>query len=251
MQQAVKVVGIGGSSRPGSTAERALRAVLAEAARRGADVTLIGGADLVLPLYDPRAASTEPGARRMLAAIAEADGVVLASPVYHGTVSGLLKNALDHIERLRDDDRPYLTGRAVGCLAVGQGWQGAATTLATLRDVVHALRGWPTPLGVALNTATAGFTPAGVCDHPHIQGQLTEMAAQVVEFAEAQRALRSATGRPSAPVTGAEGSAAPAESAAPAGTVAPAQSAVPVASVPPAEATVPAAAGESVALRAR
>ncbi|PCG87616.1 FMN reductase [Streptomyces sp. WZ.A104] len=192
MQQAVKVVGIGGSSRPGSTAERGLRVVLAEAARLGADVTLIAGADLVMPLYDPRAASPEPRARRMLAAIAGADGVVLASPAYHGTVSGLLKNALDHIEQLRDDERPYLTGRAVGCLAVGQGWQGAVTTLATLRDVVHALRGWPTPLGVALNSATAGFTASGECDDPHIQRQLNEVAAQVVEFGEAHRALRAA-----------------------------------------------------------
>ena len=190
MQQAVKVVGIGGSSRPGSTAERGLHVVLAEAARLGADVELIGGADLVMPLYDPRAVSRSPEAHRLLAAITAADGVVLASPAYHGTLSGLLKNALDYTEELRGDSRPYLTGRAVGCLAVGQGWQGAVTTLGALRDVVHALRGWSTPLGVAMNSATTGFSADGECDDPHIQGQLTAMAGQVVDFARAHRAHR-------------------------------------------------------------
>lgn len=190
MQHAVKVVGIGGSSRPGSTAELGLRLVLAEAARLGAEVSLVSGDDLVMPLYDPRVVTCPPQARRLLAEVASADGVVLASPVYHGAVSGLLKNALDYTEELRDDARPYLSGRAVGCLSVGMGWQGAVTTLASLRDVVHALRGWNTPLGVALNSAAAGFDADGVCEDPHIQQQLTGMAGQVVEFAEARLAHR-------------------------------------------------------------
>ncbi|MGW7330504.1 NADPH-dependent FMN reductase [Streptomyces sp. NPDC054840] len=190
MQQAVKVVGIGGSSRPGSTAELGLRVVLAEAARLGARVSLVSGADLVMPLYDPRVAACPPPARRLLDEVASADGVVLASPAYHGTVSGLLKNALDYTEELRGDPRPYLSERAVGCLSVGMGWQGAVTTLAALRDIVHALRGWTTPLGVALNSATAGFGTDGECSDAHIQQQLTAMAGQVVEFAEARRAHR-------------------------------------------------------------
>ena len=44
--------------------------------------------------------------------------VVIASPGYHGTVSGLVKNSLDYLEVLREDDRPYLDGRAVGVIAV-------------------------------------------------------------------------------------------------------------------------------------
>lgn len=188
----VRVVGIGGSSRPGSTAERALRLVLDEATRLGADVRLVAGTELVMPLFDPRSAERPAPADRLLAEVAAADGVVLASPAYHGTVSGLLKNALDHLELLRDDDRPYLSGRAVGAVSVGQGWQGAVTTLAALRDTVHALRGWNTPLGVAVNTSTTGFTAHGECDDRHIHHQLTSVAAQVVEFARAQRALRDA-----------------------------------------------------------
>ncbi|SEM10555.1 NADPH-dependent FMN reductase [Streptacidiphilus jiangxiensis] len=192
MQQTVKLVGIGGSARPDGTAERALRAVLAEAGRLGAQVTVVSGDQLVLPLYDPREARRSPKARRLVAEVASADGIVLAGPAYHGSVSGLVKNALDHLEELRDDARPYLTDRAVGCVSVAQGRQGASSTLAALRDVVHALRGWPTPLGVAVNTAVAGFDQDGHCTDPHLRAQLALMAGQVVEFAR----LRSRAAEP-------------------------------------------------------
>ncbi|MFG2115835.1 NADPH-dependent FMN reductase [Streptomyces sp. NPDC048718] len=188
MRQLVKVVGIGGSRRSGSRAERALRLVLDEAGRLGAETRLIPGADLVLPLFDPAGAERPAAVERLLAEVAAADGIVIASPVYHGGVTGLLKNALDHLEALRGDERPYLSGRAVGTLAVGAGWQGAMTTLSALRDTVHALRGWNTPLGVAVNTGVTGFSPDGACADPHIRSQLAIMAHQVVEFAVARRA---------------------------------------------------------------
>ena len=54
---------------------------------------------------------------------------MLVSPGYHGAVSGLVKNALDYVEDLRDEPRPYLDGRAVGCVAIALGWQAAVTTL--------------------------------------------------------------------------------------------------------------------------
>lgn len=130
-----------------------------------------------------------------MAGIAAADGLVIASPAYHGTISGLVKNALDHAEELRGDVRPYFTGRAVGCLTVGQGWQGAVSTLAALRSTVHALRGWPTPLGVVVNSAAAGFGPDGRCDDPQVQRQLEIMGGQVVEFARMHRLAASAAGR--------------------------------------------------------
>jgi FMN reductase len=85
--------------------------------------------------------------------VRRADGIVIASPGYHGGVSGLVKNALDWVEELRADERPYFDGRPVGLIVVADGWQATVTTLVSLRSIVHALRGWPTPLGVAINTA--------------------------------------------------------------------------------------------------
>ena len=49
--------------------------------------------------------------------------------------------------------------------------------------IVHALRGWPTPLGVVINTAVAGFTPDGECTDNQIRSQLVTMTHQVLSFA--------------------------------------------------------------------
>jgi FMN reductase len=182
----VNVVGIGGSLRTDSQSERALRIALEGAAQAGAKTTLVSGADLVLPFYDPADTDRAPIARRLVEELRAADGVVLVSPGYHGTVSGLVKNALDYIEDLRDDARPYLDGRAVGCVAAARGWQAAVTTLTSLRSIVHALRGWPTPLGAAVNSAQVEFTADGECSDLQVTATLRAIGLQVVEFATAR-----------------------------------------------------------------
>ena len=54
--------------------------------------------------------------RRMIAALRRANGVILSTPCYHGSVSGLVKNALDYTEDMCKDPEPYLDGRAVGLI---------------------------------------------------------------------------------------------------------------------------------------
>nr|WP_026422923.1 NAD(P)H-dependent oxidoreductase [Actinokineospora inagensis] len=179
----ISVVGIGGSLRAGSQSERALGVVLAGAAEAGAKTTALVGAELVLPFYDPGVGERTGAALRLVEALRGADGVVLVSPGYHGTVSGLVKNALDYVEDLREDERVYLDGRAVGCVATAAGWQAAVNTLSALRSITHALRAWPTPLGVAVNTLQTRFGEDGECSDPSVPDALRLIGRQVVEFA--------------------------------------------------------------------
>jgi FMN reductase len=181
----IRILGLGGSRRPDSSSERALRIALsaAAAAEPGCDVTALGAEDLDLPFYLPDGASRSPAARRLVELVRACDGLVIASPAYHGSMSGLIKNALDHIEDLRDDERPYLDGRAVGCIATGAGWQATVMTLAALRSVVHALRGWPTPLGVAVNTTETAFDAGGGCRSAAVAQKLELVGRQVAGFA--------------------------------------------------------------------
>lgn len=183
---AVTVVGIGGSVRPDSQSERALHAVLAGARDSGAKVHAVTGGSLVLPFFDPAVTERTDSARELVRAVREADGVVLSSPGYHGTVSGLVKNALDYVEDLRDDDRPYLHGRAVGCVGIAHGWQATVTTLQALRSIVHALRGWPTPLGAAVNSAETRLGPGGESEDRKVSNTLHTIGKQVVEFASSR-----------------------------------------------------------------
>jgi FMN reductase len=179
----ISVVGIGGSLRTSSQSERALRIALEGAEELGAKTIVVTGDDLVLPFYDPAVPERSPAAHRLVEHLREADGVVLVSPGYHGTISGLMKNALDYVEDLRHDERPYLDGRAVGCVAVAQGWQAAVTTLTSLRSIVHALRGWPTPLGAAVNSAEVRFEEDGEPSSESVAGNLRTIGKQVAEFA--------------------------------------------------------------------
>jgi FMN reductase len=184
------VVGLGGTTRPGSTSERTLVKALAAAAGKGARTRLFDGAFLAaLPIYDPASANQSADLAMMLDAVRAADGILISTPGYHGSVSGLIKNALDGLEGLRGDSRPYLEGRAVGCIVTADGWQACGTTLSALRTIVHALRGWPTPLGITFNpSARPLYDEAGDFSEPRDAGQIDMLAGQVVDFARMKSA---------------------------------------------------------------
>lgn len=160
------IVGIGGTQRVGSSSEKVLEAVLAAARKRGAETHLFDGRFLAgLPLYDPAEPMRSEQEALFVDTVRRADGVAIATPGYHGGVSGLVKNALDLLEDLRADERPYLDGRPVGAIVTAGGWQGAGVTISALRDIIHALRGWPTPASLTFNSATDEWRRRGVDDH--------------------------------------------------------------------------------------
>lgn len=179
------IVGLGGTNRVGSSTEKALALALNAVAGQGAETLLLCGSDIDLPAYAPGAVATAK-AMRIATELRRADGIILGTPGYHGGISGLVKNALDYTEELRDDRRPYLEGRPVGCVVTAAGEQGAVTTLGALRSVVHALRGWPTPLGVTIVTLDQIFDAAGNCLSPRVEQQLQTLAQQVLDFATLQ-----------------------------------------------------------------
>ena len=109
------IIGIGGTARADSATEEALRLALGEAMRLGAETRMFGGAALLAqPLYDPHNHVSMGARLELVEAVRKADGLIISSPGYHGSISGLVKNALDGLEDLRGDPRPYLDGRAVG-----------------------------------------------------------------------------------------------------------------------------------------
>lgn len=184
------IVGIGGTTVAGSSTERALDIALRAAAAEGAETLAFGGETLAaLPLYTPGAERT-PGEVALVEAIRSASGVIIASPGYHGSISGLVKNALDLIEETARDERVYLTDLPVGVIATAYGWQATGSTIAALRSIVHALRGWPTPLGAAINSAQCKFDVEGGCTDPGAAGQLETVGRQVARAALRDHQIR-------------------------------------------------------------
>ncbi|MUH45925.1 MAG: FMN reductase [Actinobacteria bacterium] len=175
------MLAIGGSTRPGSSSERAVRLAGEGARAAGADVVYITGRDLILPIYDTESSERDDLSVALVEALRTADGVIVASPGYHGGISGMIKNALDYAEDLAKDERPYLDGRAIGCIAVAYGWQATVSTLHQLRQVGHALRAWPTPLGGSVNAGAVSLSEGA--EDAATKAQLEMIGRQVAEFA--------------------------------------------------------------------
>ncbi|MCX6432422.1 MAG: NAD(P)H-dependent oxidoreductase [Actinobacteria bacterium] len=162
----LRILAIGGSTTPMAASERALRIAAEAATEAGAEVTFVTGRTLMLPIYDTESTERTPATSELVAAFRASDGVLIASPGYHGSISGMVKNALDYAEDLRYDERPYLEDRAVGLIAVAPGWQTAINDSAGL-----------------IGEDTAGTDAA-------IARQLHTLGEQVVSFATAHRASR-------------------------------------------------------------
>lgn len=178
-----RIVALGGNATAGGSAERLLRHALARCEAEGAETSLFAGDAIDLPLYAPHRSDRCDKAQALTEALRDADGIIVASPAYHGSVSGVVKNALDYAQDLVSDTQPYFDGRAVGLVAVAGGWQAAGSTLATLRSITHALRGWPTPMAVTANSSQPLFDPDGLLTDDGIAMQLDIMTSQVMMFA--------------------------------------------------------------------
>ncbi|OWK30439.1 NADPH-dependent FMN reductase [Sphingomonas dokdonensis] len=186
------IVGIGGTTVAGSSTERALQIALAAAAAAGADIQLFGGEALAaLPLYTPGVTRADKE-RALVSAVRAASGVIIASPGYHGSVSGLVKNAIDLLEETARDSRPYLADVPVGLIATAYGWQATGSTVAALRSIAHALRGWPTPFAATVNSAQTKLDAQGGCSDPAVIEQLRLVGRQVAAAALRDHATRAA-----------------------------------------------------------
>jgi FMN reductase len=184
------ILGLGGTTRPKSSSELALRAAFRAVERSGGRTELLAGPDLALPLYAPESLERDARAVRLIELLRVCDGVIIASPGYHGSISGMLKNALDYAEDLSRDPAPYLDGRPMGCIACAYGWQATGSTLNGLRSIAHALRAWPTPLGIAINSQVSLFDASGACIDSSLNTNLAIMAQQLIGFVQAQKMTR-------------------------------------------------------------
>lgn len=186
------ILGLGGTTRDGSATECALRASLAAAEAHGVDTAIFAGEALLsLPIYRPGELVRDEVATRLVDLFRQLDGIIIATPAYHGSISGVVKNALDYAEDLRADARVYFDGCAVGCICCAAGWQAAGQTLVVMRTIAHALRGWPTPFGAVINTSLPVFDQSGRIVDDSTNLQLKLVGRQVAEFATMR--LRAAT----------------------------------------------------------
>ena len=137
------VLGVAGSTRQGSYSTQALKIALEHAKKHGAEVRLLELSRIVLPLYDPSAPVLKE-VEHAAEAIAWADAFILASPDYHGSMSGALKNFLDHFYE-------EFAGKLFGYIVASH--EKGLTVMDQMRTVVRQCYGWSMPYGVSINSS--------------------------------------------------------------------------------------------------
>jgi FMN reductase len=146
------IVGLGGTLRERSYSRAAVHEALRIASEHGAQTDMLDLRALNLPMFVPGwqindyPAEHHASLSRLIETCRRAGAMVWASPCYHGTVSGVFKNAIDFIELMGDDQPAYLNGKAVGVIAIND-----SKTFGAMSNSVHELQAWLAPTHVQLN----------------------------------------------------------------------------------------------------
>jgi FMN reductase len=181
-QDRIRVVGIGGSLSAASSSLAALKIAMQGAEQAGAATQIFDIRALDLPMYDPSAKIVPAAVQPMADAVYEADGLLWSSPLYHGTISGSFKNALDWLQVLSDRTPPFLTDKVVGLLSAAGGTQGLQA-VNTMEFVVRALRGWAVPLVIPIAEAWRVFDNQGFSKDPKLTQLLHTLGSEVARAA--------------------------------------------------------------------
>jgi FMN reductase len=176
-QPTIHIAGISGSLRAGSYTRRAVECALQAAAETGAETRLIDLSDYNLVFRAGKDETSYPDVVRLRSEVKQAEGIILGTPEYHGSLSGVLKNALDLI------GFDEFEGKMIGLVGVSGGRMGAFDALNTLRNIGRALHAWVIPEQASVPEAWKVFTADGKIADPQMEERLKEVGRQVARFA--------------------------------------------------------------------
>ncbi len=174
----VTVVGISGSLRVGSYTTMAMVVALKGAEQEGAKTHLINLNDYDLKFCDGGDEEPTGDVLKLQKLVGSARGIILGTPEYHGSYSGVLKNAMD----LMGFDE--FEGKMVGLLGVSGGMMGGFNAMNELRTVGRTLHSWVIPSQVAIPNAASVFDKSGNITDEKIQGRLMKLGQQVASFSK-------------------------------------------------------------------
>jgi FMN reductase len=177
----LRILGFGGTTSEQSWSLIPLERALKVAESAGCETTLATVHDLDLPLFrtDWRLEDYPDTLAWFIDEVRKADGLIICSPTYHGTISGALKNILDMLIFLAWDDPPYLGGKPVGVMAYGG--MTSMGVLDALTTTVRGLKGITVPTQVAV-PESAIYKPEAAIFSQRILDRIDSMVADVISF---------------------------------------------------------------------
>jgi NAD(P)H-dependent FMN reductase len=172
MDRPLRVLGVSGSLRQHSKTALALRLFLDFVAKQGAEERMLDLRSVELPMYRPDREAPSEAQRDITADVEWADAFVLATPDYHGSMSGAMKNFLDyHWEEL--------AGKVFGYICSSH--EKGLTVMDQMRTVVRQCYGWSMPYGLAFD-GRADFGAGATLQNPRVEQRLKMMARDLVVY---------------------------------------------------------------------
>ncbi|NCQ94748.1 MAG: NAD(P)H-dependent oxidoreductase [Microcystis aeruginosa W11-06] len=171
----VKIVGINGSLRPGSYSAMALEVAISRVGALGVETEIIDLRKLSLPFCNGGDDYSDyPDVAKMQQTVKSAAGLILATPEYHGSVSGVMKNALDLMSF------EELSGKVAGLISV-LGGQSNSNALNDLRIILRWVHAWVIPEQISLGQAWKVFNEEGEILDEKLSQRFDAFAASLVD----------------------------------------------------------------------
>lgn len=172
MAGSVKILGVNGSVRKTSRTRRVLKHVIEEARNFGAEIESLDLGETPLTLFHPDGNEATPALERANELVLWADAYVLGSPDYHGSMSGVMKNFLDHYWH-------EFTGKLFGYVIASH--EKGLTVQDQMRTAIRQCYGWSLPYGLGFN-GDEDLNPDGSIKNPRLEQRVRMLARDMVVY---------------------------------------------------------------------
>jgi NAD(P)H-dependent FMN reductase len=181
-----KILAFAGSTRTDSYNKTLVKIAAAGAKSAGADVTYIDLRDFPMPIFDQdlEAQDGAPATVKQFKELLIArDGLLIASPEYNSSVSGLLKNAIDWASRPAPGEAPLacFTDKVAMIMSASPGGFGGLRGLVALRSILGNIRVLVLPDQVAIAQAHTAFNPDGTLKDPQQQAAIEGLGIKLAQ----------------------------------------------------------------------
>ncbi len=181
----IRITGVCGSLSADGATRKALAIALKGAAEYNAETALLELRDFNLVFYGSVPQDEyPPDVIQLRQALKDSEGIILATPEYHGSLTGALKNMLDlmSIEEFET--------KIVGLVGVAGGHIGAINSLNTMKTICRNLHCWVLPQEVSIANSAQAFNDDGTVKYPEIEERLLNVGRQLVKFATVQQRVQ-------------------------------------------------------------
>jgi len=169
----LKLLGLAGEYRASSKSGMLVHAALKEAEEQGAEILFWDLNEKPLPLVGEDGCWNHPHVQEFQALISECDAFLVASPEYHGTMSGVMKNTFDWMY-----DK-HVGGKVFGLMSTLGGVTNS-NTLNHMRITLRWLHAWPVPEQLAIGHVKEAFNDDGELNDVSLQERLNALVTSVI-----------------------------------------------------------------------